>query len=91
MPTFENPAADADEAQTALRGLAHATRSIEDPRQVYSVLGSLTSAVESLRQSLHQLAAFHDRDLKPGERVVTRDARKRDAGGSGSGFRMRMM
>lgn len=30
-------------------------------------------------------------DLKPGERVVTRDARKRDAGGSGSGFRMRMM
>lgn len=30
-------------------------------------------------------------DLKPGERVVTRDARKRDASGSGSGFRMRMM
>ncbi len=30
-------------------------------------------------------------ELKPGERVVTRDARKRDAGGSGSGFRMRMM
>ena len=30
-------------------------------------------------------------DLKPGERVVTRDARKRDSGGSGSGFRMRMM
>ncbi len=30
-------------------------------------------------------------DLKPGERVVTRDARKRDAGGSGSGFRRRMM
>ncbi len=30
-------------------------------------------------------------DLEPGERVVTRDARKRDAGGSGSGFRMRMM
>jgi hypothetical protein len=45
MPTFENPAADADEVQTALRALAHATRSIDDPRQIYSVLGSLTSAV----------------------------------------------
>ena len=60
MPTFENPAADADEVQTALRALAHATRSIDDPRQIYSVLGSLTSAVASLSQSLHQLAAFHD-------------------------------
>lgn len=66
MPTFENPAADADEAQAALRGLAHATRSIEDPRQVYSVLGSLTAAVESLSQSLHQLAAFHDGEAKKG-------------------------
>lgn len=60
MPTFENPAADADEVQTALRALAHATRSIEDPRQIYSVLGSLTSAVASLSQSLHQIASFHD-------------------------------
>ena len=41
MPTFEDPAADADEAQTALRALAHATRSIDDPRQIYAVLGSL--------------------------------------------------
>lgn len=30
-------------------------------------------------------------ELKPGDRVVTREARKRDAGGSSSGFRMRMM
>lgn len=60
MPTFENPAADADEVQTALRALAHATRSIDDPRDIYSVLGSLTSAVASLSQSLHQIAAFHD-------------------------------
>ena len=66
MPTFENPATDADEAQTALRALAHATRSIDDPRQVYSVLGSLTSAVASLSQSLHQLAAFHDGEVKKG-------------------------
>jgi len=60
VPTFENPAADADEVQTALRALAHATRSIDDPRQIYSVLGSLTAAVASLSQSLHQVAAFHD-------------------------------
>jgi len=60
MPTFEDPAGDADEVQQALRGLAHATRSIDDPRQIYSVLGSLTSAVASLSQSLHQIALFHD-------------------------------
>lgn len=30
-------------------------------------------------------------DLKPGDRVVTRDARKREASGSSSNFRMRMM
>jgi hypothetical protein len=60
MLTFENPAADADEVQTALRALAHATRYIDDPRQIHSVLGSLTSAVASLSQSLHQLAAVHD-------------------------------
>ena len=60
MPTFEDPAARADEVQNSLRALAHATRLINDPRQIYSVLGSLTSAVTSLSQSLHQLAAFHD-------------------------------
>lgn len=60
MPTFNDPAADADEAQQALRGLAHATRSIDDPRNIYPVLGSLSAAVASLEQSLHQLAAFHD-------------------------------
>lgn len=66
MPTFENPAADADEAQTALHALAHASRSIDDPRQIYSVLGSLTSAVASLSQSLHQLAAVHDKPQRRG-------------------------
>lgn len=66
MPSSENPASDAGEAQTALRALAHATRSIDDPRQIYSVLGSLTSAVASLSQSLHQLAAFHDDAAKKG-------------------------
>ena len=77
MPTFENPAVDAGEVQTALRALAHTTRSIDDPRQIYSVLGSLTSAVASLSQSLHQLAAFHDNAAKNGVWVAgnSRDGR----------------
>lgn len=70
MPTFEDPAADADEAQTALRALAHATRSIDEPGQVYPVLGSLTSAVASLSQSLHQLASFHDAAGRHGVRMA---------------------
>lgn len=70
MPTFESPAADADEAQTALRALAHATRSIDDPRQIYPVLGSLTSAVASLSQSVHQLASFHDGTAEKGVLVA---------------------
>lgn len=82
MPTFEDPAADADEVQTALRALAHATRSIDDPRQIYSVLGSLTSATASLSQSLHQLAAVHDGPVKDdvwvaGDSRATRAAKHR--------------
>lgn len=60
MPTFRNPAADADEAQAALHALAHSTRSIDNPRQSYSVLGSLTSGLASMSQVLHQVASFHD-------------------------------
>jgi len=66
MSAFENPAVDADQAQAALRALAHATRCSEDPREIYSVLGSLTAAVASLSQSLHQLAAVHDRPGREG-------------------------
>ena len=60
MPTFNDPVADADELREAVRGLAHATRSIEDPTSLYSVLGSISSALASLSQSLHQLGQFHD-------------------------------
>ena len=31
MPSFNDPVADADELREAVRGLAHATRSIDDP------------------------------------------------------------
>ena len=60
MPTFENPAADADEVAAAIRGLAHATRAIDDPTEIYSVLGSLSAGLASLEQALHQLGQFHD-------------------------------
>ena len=70
MPTFENPAADSEEVRAALRALAHATRCIEDPRQIYSVLGSLTSAVASLSQAMHQLAVFHDGATRNGTWMV---------------------
>lgn len=78
MPTFEDPATDADDVQAALRALAHATRTIDDPRQIYSVLGSLTSAVASLSQTLHQLASFHDASGRQDVSVAT-DARARRA------------
>ena len=64
MPSFNDPVADADELREAVRGLAHATRSIEDPTSIYSVLGSISSALASLSQSLHQLGDFHDRPTR---------------------------
>ena len=60
MPTFNDPVADAEELRGAVRGLAHATRRIEDPTAIYPVLGSITSALASLTQALHQLGDFHD-------------------------------
>lgn len=61
MPIFEDfEAHAAAEGVQALRGLAHATRTIEDPGQVYEVMGSLTQMVAALEQSLRQLADFHD-------------------------------
>ncbi|MBX3312349.1 MAG: hypothetical protein KF916_05575 [Microbacteriaceae bacterium] len=59
MPTFQNPTADAAEASEALRGLAHATRVLEDPADTYAVLGDLLAGVRSLRQVFDQLATAH--------------------------------
>ena len=60
MPTFDNATADAAEARKALRGLAHATRNLGDPRDLYAVLGDLSRAAASLSQVLHQLGRLHD-------------------------------
>lgn len=59
MPTFENPTADAMEASEALRGLAHATRTFDNPADTYAVLGDLLGGMRSLRQVLDQLATAH--------------------------------
>lgn len=59
MPTFNDPHADAQEASQALRGLAHATRSFEDPGETYTTIGELLSGVRSLRQVADQLSEAH--------------------------------
>lgn len=59
MPTYTNPTSDASDAYEALRGLAHATRTFEDPSETYRVIGDLLGGLRSLRQVLDQLAAVH--------------------------------
>ena len=59
MPTFNDPQADAEEASQALRSLAHATRSLDDPSVTYTTMGELLSGVRSLRQVLDQLSEAH--------------------------------
>ncbi|WP_310964128.1 hypothetical protein [Nocardioides terrisoli] len=61
MPTFNDPIADAAEVSEAMRGLAHATRNVEDPTAIYSAIGSLSAALRSMAQVLHQLGETHDR------------------------------
>ena len=64
MSTLKSPTAHADEAQAALRALAHATQQIDDPSEIYAVLGALSQAAASLSQSLHQIGSFHDRRIR---------------------------
>jgi phage-related minor tail protein len=59
MPSFEDPQADAEEMRQAARGLAHATRRIDTPGDMYDVFGSVTYTVTALTQALNQIAAWH--------------------------------
>lgn len=61
MPTFYDPTADAAEASEALRGLAHASRTFDQPAEMYGVIGDLSSGIRSLRQVLDQIADVHER------------------------------
>ena len=59
MTTYQNPVADADEAHEALRCLAHATRTFDEPSQTYDVIGDLLGSIRSLQQVLEQVGAAH--------------------------------
>jgi hypothetical protein len=61
MPTVENPAANAEDADRALRALADATRSIPAPEDSYTILGALSSGLAAVEQSLDQLVTWHER------------------------------
>lgn len=59
MPTSES-STHAAQARESLRQLAHTSRSIPDPGELYDLLGDLSIAVNSLALSLHQIARVHD-------------------------------
>lgn len=59
MLTFQDPVVDGREACHALRALAHATRTFDDPAQTYEVVGDLLGGLRSLEQVLDQLAFAH--------------------------------
>jgi hypothetical protein len=61
MTTFDDPVADAAEVRRCVRGLAHATRGMQDPTTIHGVIGSLSTSLASMAQVLHQLGATHDR------------------------------
>jgi hypothetical protein len=60
MPTYEDAAADAAEAQQALRGLARASRTMTDPGDAYRVVGSLAWGMAAIHQTLGQLIAMYE-------------------------------
>lgn len=59
MPTYSDPHQDSVEAAKALRGLAHASRSFDDPSDTYVILGDLLASVRALEQVLDQVGAAH--------------------------------
>ena len=54
------PPEHASDAREALRRLAHTTRQVEDPTEIYAILGDLSNGLASLAQSLHQIGDFHE-------------------------------
>ncbi|MFO6453382.1 hypothetical protein [Aeromicrobium sp. MLTX1] len=58
---IDEPAAHAEAAQRALLDLLQATERMDDRHEIGAVLTSLSSATQSLSESLHQIASSHDR------------------------------
>ena len=59
MPTSDS-STHAAQARESLRHLAHSSRRIEDPGELYDLLGDISLALNSMAQSLHQIARVHD-------------------------------
>lgn len=51
-------------AREALSALAHATSIVEDPREIYDILGDLSAAATALCASLHDLSGEDDRPTR---------------------------
>ena len=73
MPTSDS-STHAAQARESLRHLAHSSRRIEDPGELYDLLGDISLALNSMAQSLHQIARVHDH-LEPGRARVAESAR----------------
>ncbi|MFD4323578.1 hypothetical protein ACFWQC_03020 [Nocardioides sp. NPDC058538] len=73
MPTSDSTT-HAINARESLRHLAHTTRHLTDPGEVYELLGDLSGAITSLAQSLHQIGKVHD-NLEVGQAHVAGGAR----------------
>lgn len=73
MPTSDSTT-HAAQARENLRALAHASRRVTDPGEIYDLLGGISLAMNSLAQSLHQIAGVHDR-LEPGRATVADSTR----------------
>lgn len=73
MVRSEPAVSAADAAREALRGLAYATQAIPEPGDSYAVLGSLHAGLASLRQTVDQLADWHERHAPI---AATADARE---------------
>lgn len=68
----ETPSTIADQGFETLRTLAQNTRSIDEPTEVYAVLGSLRRCLSAIEQTLHQVGTFHDNH---GELVLSASGR----------------
>lgn len=73
MPTSDS-STYAAQARESLRHLAHSSRWIEDPGELYDLIGDISLAISSMAQSLHQIARIHDA-LEPGRARVAESAR----------------
>ncbi|GAB3769897.1 hypothetical protein FB382_001499 [Nocardioides ginsengisegetis] len=60
MTTIHSTSVNTEGPGEALQDLARRVQSIHDPREISSVLGSVSAGLAVLAQALHQLGQFHD-------------------------------